>query len=128
MAASVKDLDRYETEATAYYFIWYVVYVLLGVGAVALPALAALDIDFGIHNSGRYMSGAGSLAALLFGFFKPNEYIASFDAAIAEIRSLRFGFDGLAEKEKAKRFDRAMRLMTFKYHGLSPSRPPDENG
>jgi hypothetical protein len=127
MAASVGDLDRYEKEATLYYFIWYIVYALLGVGSIVLPALAALGLDLGIDNSSKYFAGLGSLAAALFGFFKPNEYISAFDAAIAELRSLRFEFDGLTEGERAKRFGDAVRLMAFRYHGLSTSQPRDAN-
>jgi hypothetical protein len=127
MAASIKDLDHYESEATVYYFIWYIVYVVLGVGSIVLPALAAFGLNLGTDNSTKYLAGLGSLAAALFGFFKPNEYISAFDAAIAEFRSLRFEFDALSDKEKASRFGNAVRLMAFKYHGLSTSQPRDGN-
>jgi len=46
MVASIKDLDRYETEATVYYFIWFTIYIVLGVGAIALPAFGRYGFQF----------------------------------------------------------------------------------
>jgi len=83
-----------------------------------------MDFNFGISNSGKYFAGFGAFAAALFGFLKPNDYATAFDAAIAEIRSLRFRFDGLTEAQRGERFDTIVRLMAFKYHGVLPRPAP----
>jgi hypothetical protein len=123
MVDELERLKSLERQATAYYFIWFTVYLLLGVLAMLLPAVSAMGITFGIAEGQKYLAGFGALAASAFGFFKPNEYAAAFDGAIAEIGSLRMSLDTLSPDEKSKRFDLIYRLMAFKYQGSLPGRP-----
>jgi hypothetical protein len=123
MAVSVADLDRYEREATYFYYLWFIIYLALGLATIILPGLAAMGIDFGVANGEKYIAGSGALAAAMFGFLKPNDYAAAFDAAIAEIRSLRTRFDSLPPEATNNRLDVIFNLMAFKYQGSLPSNP-----
>jgi hypothetical protein len=124
MPLSIEDVDSYEREAMRYYFLWYAIYVLLGLGAIAFPALAAMGVTFGVADGAKYLSGAGGLCAAIFGFLKPNDYLAVFDAAITEFRSLRVRFSVITEEQRVEKIDYALRLTVFKYPGVSASNPP----
>ncbi|WBL78788.1 hypothetical protein I3J27_38660 [Bradyrhizobium xenonodulans] len=123
MPLSIDDVAGYEREAMRYYFLWYTIYILLGGGAITFPALAAMGVTFGIAEGAKYLSGAGGLCAALFGFLKPNDYLAVFDAAITEFRSLRVRFSLLTDEQRAEKVDYALRLTVFKYPGVSASIP-----
>lgn len=112
MAVSDIDINRYEREATVYYFLWFTIYVILGLSAVVLPLLAAIDVAPHWENSKTYFAALGAIAAAAYGFLKPNDYVAAFDAAVAELRSLRARADLLTPEQQADRFDVIVRLMT----------------
>ena len=116
MATSTAEIDRFENQATAYYFLWFAIYLILGLAAIALPAMAAMGIPFG-ESSSKYLAGLGAAAAATYGFLKPNDYAASFDSAVAELRSLRSRFELLTEEQRADRMDHVYHLMAFKYQG-----------
>lgn len=117
MAISNLDIDRYEKEATAYYVLWFIVYLILGLAAILLPAMAAINIAPDSVSSSKYLAALGAAAAATYGFLKPNDYAASFDAAVAELRSLRARLDLLTPEQQADRMDVILRLMAFKYQG-----------
>lgn len=123
MAVTHDDLTRYEREATRLYVLWFTIYASLGIGAIILPGLAAMGLTFGMADGVKYLAGAGGLCAALYGFIKPNDYASAFDAAIAELRSLRARSDLLTEQQRADRLDVCLHLMAFKYQGALPAHP-----
>jgi hypothetical protein len=118
LAADRIEVDKFEAEANRFYYLWFFIYLILGAGAIILPGLSAMGMTLGLGVDGpKYLAGLGALAAAIYGFFKPNDYVAAFDAAIAECRSLRNRLGRIPDAEKDQRMDVIVHLMSFKYDG-----------
>lgn len=112
--ATLRSLQR---EARCFYYGWFFVYAVLGLAAIVLPGLAAMGVGAGADDA-KYLAGGGALAASLFGFLKPNQYLAAFDTALAEIGSLQDRIE-LFEDDAAGNVLRSIRLlMAFNYQGM----------
>ena len=127
MPVSTKDVIQYERQAIFLYSFWFVMYLVLGLGAIVLPGLAAMGVTFGFANDPKYLAGSGGLCAAAYGFIKPNEYAASFDRAISELQILRAKFDLLTDKQRADQLEACLRITTFKYQGTLPTEQKSPN-
>jgi hypothetical protein len=83
---SIDECNKYEREATVYYFLWVLIYALLGLDAVVLPGLSAMGVDLGFSNGAKYLAGMGGLAAAAYGFFKPHGAVQELIATAFRIR------------------------------------------
>ncbi len=52
MSLSLDDLSRYEREATRFYVLWFAIYIVLGLGAIILPGLAAMGLTLRMADAG----------------------------------------------------------------------------
>jgi hypothetical protein len=52
VSLSLDDLSRYEREATRFYVLWFAIYIVLGLGAIILPGLAAMGLTLRMADAG----------------------------------------------------------------------------
>jgi hypothetical protein len=54
-----------------HYYVWFYIWLVLGLGAIVLPLLAALA-PISDEQISRILAGAGAIAAASFGFLRPH--------------------------------------------------------
>jgi hypothetical protein len=101
------------------YYLWFMLYVLLGTASIALPAVAALGI-WDNKPYGTMFAGLGSIVAAVFAFLKPHEYASGYDFAVQTAINVKASFfmGRITSVEAAALLNKANEAVIFKYAGL----------
>jgi hypothetical protein len=100
------------------YYLWIIVYGVLGLGSIIFPAVAAFPIFNELRS--RIAAGIGALCATVFAFLQPNIYATAFDAALKIARDAQISYaTGKSKPEEiAAQLKTAEDITHFSYSAL----------
>jgi hypothetical protein len=102
-----------------WYTICYGVHLSLGLCAIIMPALGAMQIRV-LGLAPTLLAGIGSLAAATHGFIRPSEYATAFDNATQIVWNAeqQFMLGTIDSVEVGKAIESAIRMTSFRYTPL----------